>query len=54
MNYEMNCEECKRVIGFTNIQQLKANKKKPRIFKCIDCSFREQTEYYKKLKGDKV
>jgi C4-type Zn-finger protein len=51
MNYELNCEVCKRVIGFGSRKPYNGAEKKT-TYLCIDCNFREQEKYYRKLKGE--
>ena len=51
MMYETKCNECKRTIGFVNRNRFN-DAKNPTIYRCIDCHFKEQNEYYQKLKGE--
>jgi hypothetical protein len=47
---ELKCQECKKILGFTNKDNAHVNKKYPTIIHCIDCEFKITNKYFEGLK----
>jgi DNA-directed RNA polymerase subunit RPC12/RpoP len=46
---ELKCNECKKIIGFSNKDFIHENKKYPTKIRCIDCEFKYNMQYFENL-----
>jgi len=46
---ELKCQECKKIIGFSNKDFIHENKKYPTKIRCIECEFRYSMTYFEGL-----